>query len=152
LIPTATEDKLGSDLWGLGPTVVALKQEGPWTIGGLANHIWSIGSNDSSDEKVRRNPNLPGLTDSASINATFIQPFLSYVTETKTTLTLNTESTYDWTSSQWSIPLNFLISQMIPAGGKPVQLGVGVRYWAESTDAGAEGWGARVQLTFLFPK
>ena len=42
LIPTATDDLLGGGKWGLGPTVVGLKQNGPWTIGGLANHVWSV--------------------------------------------------------------------------------------------------------------
>lgn len=39
LWPTETEDELGSDKWGVGPTVVGLKQEGPWTIGFLGNQI-----------------------------------------------------------------------------------------------------------------
>jgi len=28
----------------------------------------------------------------------------------------------------------------------------GVRYWAESPDAGPIGWGVRAALTLLFPK
>jgi len=38
------------------------------------------------------------------------------------------------------------------AGKQPYQIGAGVRYWADSPDNGPEGWGARLQLTFLFPK
>jgi len=68
LLPTASDEALGAEKWGLGPTAVALKQVGPWTIGGLANHIWSVGGDD----------------DRADINATFVQPFVSYVTKTKT--------------------------------------------------------------------
>jgi len=33
-----------------------------------------------------------------------------------------------------------------------VQLGAGVRYWAAAPASGPDGWGARLQLTFLFPK
>ena len=39
LLPTASDEALGAEKSGLGPTAVALKQVGPWTIGGLANHI-----------------------------------------------------------------------------------------------------------------
>ena len=39
LFPTATDDLLGSEKWGTGPTGVVLKQDGPWTYGMLANHI-----------------------------------------------------------------------------------------------------------------
>ncbi len=41
LYPTATDDLLGSEKWGLGPTAVLLKQTGGWTYGILANQIWS---------------------------------------------------------------------------------------------------------------
>ena len=42
LIPTATDDLIGGEKWGLGPTAVALTQIGPWTVGGLTNHVWSL--------------------------------------------------------------------------------------------------------------
>jgi hypothetical protein len=43
LIPTASNDLLGSGKWGAGPTLVAVKQTGHWTYGALLNHIWSVG-------------------------------------------------------------------------------------------------------------
>ena len=64
LLPTGSEDRLTADKWGLGPTAVALKQEGPWTYGGLVNHIWSVAGDDDRDD----------------INATYLQPFLAYTT------------------------------------------------------------------------
>ena len=39
LLPTATDDTLGAEQFGLGPTGVVLKQVGPWTYGMLANHV-----------------------------------------------------------------------------------------------------------------
>jgi hypothetical protein len=136
LLPTASDDTLGSEKFGIGPTIVALKQVGPWTYGALANHIWSVAGDDDRDD----------------VSATFLQPFLSYITKTKTTLSLNVESTYDWEAEEWSIPINFGAYQLLKMGKLPVQLGGGVRYWADSPDYGPEGWGARLQFTFLFPK
>lgn len=136
LLPTASDEMLGGRKWGLGPTAVALKQVGPWTIGGLANHIWSVSGDD----------------DRADINATFLQPFVSYITKTKTTIGLNTESTYDWENDQWSVPVNATVAQLFKIGPQIMQLALTARYWAESPDDGPEGWGGRVQLTFLFPK
>lgn len=136
LLPTATQNVLGSEKWGLGPTAVALRQFGPWSVGVLANHIWSFaGSNNRSD-----------------VNATFLEPFLSYTTSTHTTIGLNTESTYDWKGNQWSVPVNFQVGQVFKIGPQLIQLAVGSRYWAVAPDNGPEGWGYRVQLTFLFPK
>lgn len=44
------------------------------------------------------------------------------------------------------------VSQIITAGGKPVQLAGGVPYWADSPRDGPDGWGARLAVTYFFPK
>jgi hypothetical protein len=80
LFPTATDDLLGTEKWGAGPTGVFLWQKHGWTYGALVNHIWSFA----------------GENDRPALSQTFLQPFLSYATKTKTTLSLNSESTYDW--------------------------------------------------------
>ena len=46
LWPSATDNALGSEKFGLGPTVVLLKQQSGWTYGVLANHIWSVAGDD----------------------------------------------------------------------------------------------------------
>lgn len=135
LVPTATDELLGTEKFGIGPTAVVLKQDGPWTYGALVNHLWDVAGDDSRD----------------SVNATFLQPFLSYILPTKTTLTLNTETTYDWSNDQWTVPLNFQVSQLFKVGNQPLQAFVGARYYAEKPDNGPE-WGIRFGLTFLFPK
>lgn len=136
LLPTATEDVLGTEKWGIGPTGVALKQTGPWTVGVLANHLWSVAGEDERDD----------------INATFLQPFLSYTTRTHTTFSANTESTYDWENEQWSVPLNLQAAQLFKIGPQIMQFMVGARYWADAPDDGPDGWGLRLQLTLLFPR
>lgn len=137
LYPTASEDLLGGEQWGAGPTALALTQRGPWTAGALVNHIWSVDGED----------------DRADISTTLLQPFLSYVVQkTKTTFGVNTESTYDWEGEAWAIPVNLTVAQMFKIGPQIMQLQLGARYWAESPDGGPEDWGARAQLTFLFPK
>src|SRR6185295_17149461 len=80
LYPSATDDLLGSEKWGAGPTIVILKQVGGWTYGILANHIWSFAGDSNRDY----------------VSSTFLQPFISYATKTKTTFSINSESTYDW--------------------------------------------------------
>jgi len=136
LLPTATDNALGSEKFGIGPTAVVLKQQGGWTVGFLGNHIWSV----------------TGDNDRAYVNATFLEPFVSYTTKTKTTIGLNTESTYDWESKEWSVPVNVQVAQLFKIGPQILQLAVAGRYWAAAPDNGPEGWGVRVQLTLVFPK
>ncbi|MDR7147953.1 transporter [Rhizobium sp. BE258] len=136
LLPTATDKMLGSGKWGLGPTAVVLKQDGPWTYGALANHIWSV----------------TGNSDRPDISSTFLQPFISYTTPDAWTFSLNTESTYDWKNDQWAVPINFSVAKLLKFGEQPVSFQVGARYWAEAPENGPNGWGFRAGITFLFPQ
>ncbi|MDE0588313.1 transporter [Halocynthiibacter sp. C4] len=135
LVPTSrwNDGPFGLGEWGLGATGVALRISGGWTYGALANHIWDVG----------------GETE---ISSTFMQPFLVYTWPNAWGAFLNTESTYDWTEDQWSVPINFGVSKVVNFGKQPVSLSGGLRYWAESTPTGPEGWGARFTMTFMFPK
>ena len=136
LLPTGSDDLLSAEKWGAGPTAVLLKQKGPWTVGFLGNHIWSFaGSGDRSD-----------------INSTFLQPFVSYTTPKAITYAFNTESTYDWETEQWSVPLNFTVAKMTRVGEQLVSFTGGVGYYAAATDSGAEGWKFRAVVTLLYPK
>jgi len=135
LLPTATGQLSGLNQWGLGPTGVALVQRGPWTVGALANHLWSVANNGSN----------------ANVNATFLQPFLAYTTPNAWTFSLNTESTYDWAAEQWAVPLNLVVTKVTKVGNQLISLGVGVRYWVDGPDSGPQGWGARLVATLLFP-
>jgi len=134
LYPSGT-DGLSGHKWGAGPTALVLKQENGWTYGALFNHIWSYAGQGSNPD----------------VNATFMQPFVSFTTKKFTTYTLNTESTYDWDNSQWTVPVNFMVAQLVKIGGKPVQFSLGARYYAEKPDGGPD-WGMRFAVTFLFPK
>ena len=136
LVPTATDEVLGSEKWGIGPTAVVLKQQGPWTYGALANHIESFAGDDQR----------------ADISATFVQPFVAYVTPTQTTYSINTESTYDWEGNDWSVPVNVSVSQLLRVGNQLVSVGGGLRYWVTAPDNGPDGWGFRLAVTLLYPK
>jgi hypothetical protein len=134
-LPTATDDQLASKKWGLGPTVIALKQTKGWTFGTLANHVWSVAGRDSRPD----------------ISVTYLQPFVSYTTKTQTSFGINTESTYNWKNSKWTVPLNATVTQVFKVGQQPVSLQVGSRYYATGP-SGTPDWGLRCQFTLLFPK
>jgi len=136
LFPTATDDALGAGKWAAGPTAVALLQRDGWTVGALVNHLWSFAGED----------------DRADVNASFLQPFLAHTWPTATTLTLNTELSYDWNADQAAPVVNLFLSQILPVGGQLIQIGVGARYWIDGPSGGPEGFGARAQLTFLYPR
>jgi hypothetical protein len=136
LFPSATDDSLGTGQWGLGPTAVVLKQEGPWTVGGLSNHLWSVG----------------GPSDRENLNLTYIEPWVSYNTKASTTISLSAETDYDWNAEDWSVPLLFTVEQLLRVGEQNVQIGGAVKYWVDSPTGGPQGFGFRLQVRFLFPQ
>ena len=125
----------GSQKWGAGPTGVILKQEGGWTYGILANHIWSYA----------------GKRGASDVNSTFLQPFLTYTFPDTTGIAINTESTYNWVTKEWTVPINLMFSHIFKFGSQPVQFQIGPRFYAVRPSGGPE-WGARFNVTFLFPK
>ncbi len=136
LLPTGSDSLLTSDKWGAGPTALVLRQEHGWTYGALVNHLWSFAGDSQRDE----------------VNSTFLQPFLSFTTPKAVTYGVNFESTYDWTHSAWSLPLNVTVSKVTKLGSQLVSIGGGVRYWVDSPDSGAHDIGFRCIFTLLFPK
>jgi hypothetical protein len=136
LIPTGTDDLLGSGKFGLGPTALVLKQQHGWTYGILTNHIWSVF----------------GEAGRADVNSTFLQPFLSHTTPTAWTVGINSESTYDWNGETWSVPINLFVSKLVKFEDQPVSFSLGLRYWADGLESAPEDFGARFTVTFLFPE
>lgn len=136
LLPTATDDLLGAEQWAIGPTGVALKQtESGWTYGALFNHLVSVAGDD----------------DRADVNATFLQPFASKSLGGGKTLTFNLESTYDWESEQWNVPVNVMYSKVGKIGSQLVSWAAGGRAYLDTPEGGPD-WGVRVALTLLYPK
>jgi len=134
LVPTGSD--VSADTWGAGPTAVALKQDGPYTYGALANHLWNAGGD-------------------VDISQTFVQPFFTYTTPEALSVTMMTETTYNWNATdgnEWTVPLYFMVGKVAKIGNQMVSYGGGFKYYAKSPDGGPEGWGVRFVFTMLFPK
>lgn len=106
---------------GRGSDIRRAEAGRPFTYGATGNHVWSFAGQD----------------DRPDVSSTFLQPFTSYSTKDAWTFGLNTESTYNWGTHNWAVPIN-------PTAG--------LRYWATAPDSGPCGLGFRVPVTFLFPK
>jgi hypothetical protein len=132
ILPTATQRKLGKDVMTLGPSGVALWQRKGWTLGALATQSWRVAG--------------PG-----DYNATYAQPLISHTFKTATTIAVDSESSYDWLSEDWTISFNNTYSQVFKIGKIPVQIGLALQYYAQSPVPGQQ-WGFRVNITPMFPE
>lgn len=139
-LPTHSNDRLGNDRWGLGPTAVALHLEkgSPWVYGALVNNVWSV-SSSSSDP---------------SYNNFLLQPFLNYNFSGGFYLTSVPIVTADWkadSSQRWTVPLGGGVGKIFHIGRLPVNTQISAYYNVVKPDNGPN-WQLRVQVQFMFPK
>jgi hypothetical protein len=136
LLPAATNASLGSEKFGIGPSVVALTQPGPFTIGVLYNQIWSVsGANDRDD-----------------VSSMYVQPFLNYNLGGGLSAGIFIEATANFDADEtWTAPLLFNISKVTLLGKRPVSFALAAGPMIASPDGGAD-WRFRLGATFLFPR
>ena len=138
LLPSATDDKLGTEKWGAGPSAVALTIRGPWLFGVLASHIWSFAGNG----------------DRHDVNQTLIQPFINYNFPGGWFLTSSPVITANWESDsdqRWTVPIGGGAGKLFFIGQQPVNASVQGFYNVERPDFQAD-WSLRLSLQFLFPR
>ena len=136
LLPTATDDLLGTKKWAAGPTAILLKQANGWTYGALVNQIWSVaGSEETKD-----------------VDQMYLQPFVTYNWKSGAGLTVNTELTRNWEASTTSAFVNIMAGGLLRFGGQIVQVQVGPRLQVAAPEGSEADFGVRTALIFVFPK
>jgi hypothetical protein len=137
VLPSTSEPTLGSGKWSAGPTIVALKQAGPWTVGALWNQVWSF-SGDATRPDV---------------NQMFLQPFVSYQTTQTVTLTAQSETTANWAvdDDRWTVPINFVVAKLSSFGSFPASYQLGFGAFAVHPEVGPS-WKLRAAIVILLPR
>lgn len=136
LMPTATNNALGTEKFGVGPSAVALLQPGKWTLGVLFNHVWSTS----------------GAIDRNDVNQTYLQPFVNYNLGSGLAAGVSVEATGNWEASQhWTTNMLFSLSKVTLLGKRPTSISVAAGPTVASPDGGSN-WRFRLAMTFLFPK
>ena len=136
LIPTATDDLLGTKKFGAGPTVIVLQQKNGWTYGALLNQIWSVA----------------GDADRSDVNQMYIQPFITHNWKSGSGLTVNSETTFNWEANTTNAYINIMAGGLTKFGKQLVQLQVGPRIQVAAPEGGKSPFGVRAALIFVFPK
>ena len=136
LLPAATNNTLGSEKFGIGPSIVALTQPGKWTLGALYNQVWSVsGANDRSD-----------------VSSMFLQPFANYNLGAGLAVGVSMEASGNFEADEtWTAPLLFSVSKVTVLGKRPVSFAVAAGPTVASPEDGAN-WRFRLAATFLFPR
>ena len=121
-LPTANDD-LGLDQWLLGPELLIGKLTETYVLGIFPNHQWDIAGEDDFDTSL-----------------TTIQVFATYLPGDGWAVASSPIMTYNWETSDWSIPLNLTVSKTAIFGETPYKLDFTLDYYVEAPDAFGPEW------------
>jgi hypothetical protein len=137
LIPSATNDVLGSDKWCAGPAAVVLKMDGPWVYGAVGSYLASTGGAGPS-----------------SVSLVTVQPLVNYNMSEGWYLTSSpiiTGNLMADSAQRWTVPLGGGLGRVFHMGKMPVNMQLAAYGNAIKPDNGPD-WQLRFQIQFLFPK
>jgi hypothetical protein len=139
VLPTATDSSLGQGKWSIGPSFVVLAQPGHWTLGLLANNVWSFA----------------GGGNRPTVNQMLLQYFVNYNLSKGWFLTSQPIITANWVAPKakdvWTVPFGGGVGRIMKVGFQPIS--VTAQAYANAVHpTGGSSWGIRLQIAFLFPK
>jgi hypothetical protein len=140
LLPTATDDNLGTGKLSMGPAVVLLVQPGKWTFGTLVSNVFSVA----------------GSSTRADVNSGSLQYFVNYNLKKGYFLTFQPIITANWEASSgnvWTVPFGGGIGRIMKLGNQPVNVGIQAYYNAKRPETvPSPTWQLKLQFSLLYPK
>ena len=134
-LPTASQDALGLNKWGGGPTAVGLAIDGPWVVGALLNNVWA----GSGEQRV---------------NEMTLNPFVNYNLAKGWYVASTPVITSNWdrpSSQRWTVPVGGGVGRVFNVDGLHLNARLEVfRNIVRPTYAAATQIQAQLQL--LFPE
>jgi len=138
LLPTATDESLGTGKWAIGPSFVVLTMPGKFVIGALANNIWSFA----------------GDSDRNDVDQFLLQYFINYNLPDKWYLVSAPIITANWEApdgQQWIVPFGAGIGKIFSIGKQPVNAQISYYVNVVKPDSRPDGQ-LRAQVQLLFPQ
>jgi hypothetical protein len=134
--PTGGSER-GSEKWSAGVSGVVLAQPGDWTLGLLANNLWSYAGADDRD----------------AVNKGLLQYFVVYQLGQGWYLNSAPIITVDWqaeSGQRWKVPFGAGGGKVMFVGKLPVNVQAQAYTFVEKPDVGPD-WQLRVQVQVLLP-
>ncbi len=139
-LPTATDSKLGSGLFEVGPAAVIGYKTKNLTVGTLSQYWWDVA----------------GWGDSNSVSRGSVLYFLYYNIPGPGhwQVGMNPIITYNDKASsgdKWNVPVGITVGKMVKFGKQPAKVQVGVDYSPVYQDNYGERWKFKVMITPVIP-
>ena len=115
LVPTATEDVLGTGKWAAGPSALGVYLGPKWKLGALAQQYFDVGGSDNR----------------ADVNLTNLQYFYMYSINETTSIGAAPNVIVNWEedgTDRFTIPVGLGMNKTVQFGKMPVRLGLELYY------------------------
>ena len=143
MLPTATDEQLGTGKYSAGPMALAMHISEKWILGGVAQHWWSMGGDDSI------NVNTSGgtvKTDRPDVNLTDFQYIIRYRVDAATNIGCAPNIRYNHETNELALPVGIGADTLVKFGKLPVKVGCEFYYYLERDEAFGPEW----MFRFLF--
>ena len=136
LVPTATNDQLGSGKWAAGPAAGFVARSNKLLWGLFNQNLFTFAGDDGRED----------------VNVSILQPIVNYALPDKWSIgTSEMNITYDWKKSDWTVlPLGIKLAKLVKFGKQPVQFSGSYEY-NFADDHVAPAWTINFAVKFLFP-
>jgi len=135
LLPTASDEKLGSEKFGAGPAMGFIARKPGFLWGIFNQNVFSFA----------------GESDREDVRISILQPISNISLPNKWSVGLSEMNiTYDWEKSAWtSLPLGIKVSKMIKFGSRPMTFSATSEYNFQD-DYVAPKWTVNFAIKYLF--
>jgi hypothetical protein len=137
LLPTATDEIIGTGKWSAGPALAGIYSTGPWLAGAVIQNLWSFAGDDGRKD----------------VNTMTLRPLINYNLPHGWYLTSSPSIAANWEAdgdNRWLVPLGGGVGKIFTVGGRRMSAVVESYYHIMSPDIGPD-WQLRLQLSFLYP-
>jgi hypothetical protein len=137
-LPTATDEVLGTEKWGLGPSAAVVSTPGRWVYGAVVNNIWSVA----------------GDSNRKDVNAMALQPFIYYNFPSRWYVVTSPIIRAVWKAERderWVVPIGGGVGKVFKVGNQSMNAFVQGFYNIEKPNLVAD-WSLQLQIQFLYPK
>jgi hypothetical protein len=138
VFPTATDSRLGTEKWSVGPTIGFAAQRGKWLFGAVFINIWSVAGDSSR----------------SSVNAFTATPFVSYRLGNGWFVESSPEILANWKAdrnNRWIVPMGAGFGKVFRINNSPVVIRAASFYNVERPTNAAK-WEIRIGFDFVFKK
>ena len=148
MLPTATEDQLGTGKYSAGPMALAVSITDNWIVGGVAQHWWSF----AGDDDIQVDTDLgPVTVDRPDVNLTDFQYILRYRYSAKTNIGVAPNVRYNWETDELSLPVGMGFDTLVNIGPLPTKVGAELYYYVQQDDQFGPEWQLRFYFTPVLP-